>query len=138
VTAATLSAATEVRRLRAELAEVTRQRDAMLRADDPLADAARRQVAEAAYCGGLADGIREGWAQSEADLAASWRAVTEPVAHPERGAARRIQAARAGERRDQAEHERAFVARAYNTAGRDRTDVQRATVRLYPPPGVKR
>jgi hypothetical protein len=134
MTAATIPAAVEIRRLRAELAEVTRQRGAMLRADDPLTDAARRQVAEAAYEGGRVDGFREGYAQSEADTAAAWHAMTEPIAHPERGAARRIQAAVAGERRGAAEHERAFVARAYNTADRDRTDAQRGTVHIYPPP----
>lgn len=134
MTAATIPAAVEIRRLRAELEHARSQLAALLKADDPLTDAARRQVAEAAYAGGRADGFREGYAQSEADNAAAWHAVTEPIAHPERGAARRIQAAVAGERRGAGEHERAFVARAYNTADRDRTDAQRGTVHLYPPP----
>lgn len=124
----------ELEQLRARLAEVTAQRDALLRADDPLSERALRQVAESAYRGGRADGWRDGYCQAEADMAALWRAVTEPIVHPERRAAQRLQAAVAGERRDQAEHERAFVARAYNTAARERTDTQRATVLLYPPP----
>jgi hypothetical protein len=65
-------------------------------------------------------------------MAASWAAVTETVVHPERGAARRVRAAEAGQRRDAARHERAFVNRARNTPDRGRNDVQRATVRLYP------
>jgi hypothetical protein len=47
-------------------------------------------------------------------------------------AARRVLAAESGCRRAAADHERAFVARAHNTADRDRTDPQRGTVHLYP------
>jgi hypothetical protein len=98
-----------------------------------LLDAERR-----GYARGHEAGFAAGWAASEADLAASWHALTEPVAHPERVTGRRIQAALAGERRDAAEHERAFVARAYNTAPQDRTAVQRAAALVYPPPGTWR
>lgn len=128
------SPAAEVEQLRARLAEVTAQRDALLRADDPLSEKILRHVAVAAYEGGRADGWQEGYRQAEAAEAAAWRALTEPIAHPERAASRRLNAALAGEHRDQAEHERSFVARAYNTPEPDRTQVQRATVRLYPPP----
>lgn len=87
---------------------------------------------------GLADGWRDGFAagyqQAEIDMAADWARLTEPVAHPGRAAQRRIQAALAGERRDAVEHERRFVARAWNTHRRDRTLVQRSATRLYPPP----
>jgi hypothetical protein len=85
------------------------------------------------YNRGRADGYAEGWTAAEDDMAASWRALAEPVAHPGRGADRRIQAAIAGEHRDQAEHERAFIARAYNTPAGQRTDIQRAAVLVYPP-----
>jgi hypothetical protein len=90
------------------------------------------------YACGRADGYAGGWAAAENDMAASWRAAVEPIAHPERGANRRLLAAIAGERRDQAEHERAFVARAYNTRADLRTDVQRAAVFCYPPPAPRK
>jgi hypothetical protein len=90
------------------------------------------------YDYGLADGYAKGWSAAEADMAASWRAATEPIAHPGRGADRRIQAAIAGERRGQAEHERAFVARAYNTRADQRTDAQQAAVFVYPPPARRK
>jgi hypothetical protein len=86
------------------------------------------------YVRGHEAGFAAGWAASEANLAASWHAITEPVAHPERGTSRRIQAALTGERRGAAAHERAFVARAYATRDSDRTDAQRAAVFIYPPP----
>lgn len=79
---------------------------------------------------------RQGRADLEAEYAADWRSIAEPVAHPKRyaqaSAQRRMRAAEAGQRRDAAEHERAFVARAHNTHDRNRTDVQRSTVHLYP------
>jgi hypothetical protein len=90
------------------------------------------------YVCGRTDGYAEGWVAAEDDMAASYRAAVEPIAHPERGAARRLQAAIAGERRDQAEHERSFVARAHSTRVGLRTDVQRAAVLCYPPPGRRK
>lgn len=139
-----LPTAAEIHRLRAELAAVTadrdlarEQRDAMLRIDDPLSVQVRRQIGEAAYAGGWADGWLEGYAQAGADQAAEWRRIAHPIAQPEayerESAARRVLAAEAGERRDQAEHERAFVATTFNTPHHQRTDVQLATVQMYPP-----
>jgi hypothetical protein len=130
------SRAAEVAMLRAALDEARRERDEARAAllPEPLAIQFRRAIGEAAYRGGVTDGWQQGWMAAEADMAASWRAAVEPIAHPEREADRRLQAAIAGERRDQAEHERAFVARAYNTDERDRTDAQRAAVLVYPPP----
>ncbi len=81
MTATTVPAAAEVRRLRAELAEVTRQRDALLAADQ-LSIPARRAVGEAAYAGGLADGWRDGYEQAHRDMAASWRRYLAPVQAP--------------------------------------------------------
>jgi hypothetical protein len=86
------------------------------------------------------DGYRAGWEagadhgrrEAEQEQAAAWRSFARPIAHPEVGAAQRIQAAIAGERRDAADHERAFVARARNTPPHMRTDVQKAAVHLYP------
>lgn len=78
---------------------------------------------------------RQGQADLAAEYAADWASMTEAIVHPERGADRRVRAAEAGQRRDASDHERTFVARAHNTADRDRTDVQRATVRLYPQAG---
>ena len=74
-----------------------------------------------------------GRVEAEADMAASWRELAGPIAHPERFTAQRIRAAVAGGRRDAAEHERAFVARAYNTPDYLRTGPQRGTVLIYPP-----
>jgi hypothetical protein len=135
----------EVLQLHAELAAATadrdlarEQRDAILRIDDPLSVQARRQIGEAAYQGGWADGWREGYAQAEVDEAAEWHCIAHPIAQPEsyerESAARRLRAAEAGGRRDLAEHERVFVARAFNILDHQRTDVQRATVQVYPPP----
>jgi hypothetical protein len=94
------------------------------------------------YDSGRADGRTEGWAAAEADMAAAWHAVAYPVAQPEAHArevaGRCLRAAEAGERRDAAEHERAFVARAYNTRADQRTDVQAAAVQLYPPPSGRK
>jgi hypothetical protein len=86
------------------------------------------------------DGFRAGWEagaghgrrEAEEEMAAAWRSFAHPIAHPEAGASQRIRAAEAGERRDAAEHERAFAARARNTPDYLRTDVQKAAVHLYP------
>ncbi len=134
--------AAEIQRLRAEVAAARREiatLRAIVAAPDPTSDLAywralfadgHRADCEAAW--------RDGYAQAGQDEAALWRQAVEPVAYPERGASRRMTTAISGERRDRAEHERAFVARAYNTPDRDRTDAQRATVRLYRPPGRTR
>jgi hypothetical protein len=91
-------------------------------------------AASASYQRGLADG----YAACEADREAEWRAIARPVAHPEayrrEVAARALAAAESGCRRDAAQHEREFVARAYATDRRDRTEVQAACVFVYPPP----
>jgi hypothetical protein len=89
------------------------------------------------YTLGAEHGRAAGYAAAEADMAASWREIAEPIAHPERYAAQRIRAAIAAERRDAAEHERSFAARARNTPEHSRTDPQRATVYLCPPPQRK-
>ena len=86
---------------------------------------------QAAWQRGHRDGWRAGYAQAEADMAAAWETLTEPIAHPERGTARRIQAALAGERQDQAGHEHRFTVTAHGTPPRDRTVVQAATDALY-------
>jgi len=82
-------------------------------------------------------GFDDGYQQCLKDQAEQWRRITEPIVHPERGANRRLQAALSGERRDQADHERSFVARAYNTPSNRRTDPERGTVRMYPPAGAR-
>jgi hypothetical protein len=87
------------------------------------------------YAAGRADGYAEGHADAEESMAASWRAgaypLAQPDAHRREVAARCLRAAEAGCRRDAAEHERTFVARAWNTRADQRTDVQAGTVRLY-------
>jgi hypothetical protein len=85
------------------------------------------------YAVGAEHGRATGRAEAEADMAASWREIAEPIAHPERFTAQRILAAIAGERRDAAEHERAFAARARNTPEHSRTIPQAAAVYIYPP-----
>jgi hypothetical protein len=88
---------------------------------------------------GYAAGRKAGYEQCDADREAGWQTIARPLADPDarrrETAARCLSAAEAGTRRDAADHERAFVARAYATPGRLRTDAQRGTVRLYPPPG---
>jgi hypothetical protein len=79
-----------------------------------------------------------GYDAAQRDMASDWRSMTEAVVHPERGADRRLRAAESGCRRDAAEHERAFVGRAHNTTDRDRTEVQRATVQLWPSVKLRR
>jgi hypothetical protein len=69
--------------------------------------------------------------------AASWSSDAQIAVEPQgpearRCASQRLMAAEAACRRAAADHERAFVARAHNTADRDRTDAQRGTVHLYP------
>jgi hypothetical protein len=137
VTAPTLaSPASEVRRLRAELEtahkELAQLRDVIIAAD-PMTDPEHwRSLFTDGHQADLENAYRQGRADMAAEYAADWRSMTETVVHPERGAGRRVRAGEAGCRRDAADHERAFVARAHNTSDRDRTDVQRATVRLYP------
>lgn len=113
-------------RMQAALLALSAERDAALRRQ---LEAERR-----AYERGRADeheaAFAAGWAACEADLAAVLRGA---VRRPEEGWQQRVQAAEAGCRRDAAEHERAFVARAYATAPADRTPPQAATVQAYPP-----
>lgn len=87
---------------------------------------------------GHAVGWQDGYDAAEADMAASWHSAVYPAARPEahrrESAARRLAAAEAGCRRDAADHERAFVARAYATPARMRSEPEQAAVQLYPPP----
>jgi hypothetical protein len=91
---------------------------------------------------GRADGYAEGQADAEASMAASWRAAAYPLAQPDayrrEVAVRCVRAAEAGCRRDASEHERSFTARAHNTPAGQRSDVQSATVRLYPKPSGRK
>jgi hypothetical protein len=90
------------------------------------------------FARGREAGWQDGYARAHAERDALWREFARPVADPQRyereSAARRIRAAEAGCRRDAAEWEREFVARAFATPAHMRTDVQRATVQSYPPP----
>jgi hypothetical protein len=83
-------------------------------------------------------GWNAGYQEAQADMAAAWRAIANPVAHRDAHlrslAYQGVRAALKGEREDATEHERAFVARAHNTQSAQRNDVEQATVRLYPPP----
>jgi hypothetical protein len=92
----------------------------------------------AAWREGFAAGTRHGHAigytEAEKDMAAAWRTIAEPIAHPERGAGQRIRLAEHGGLKDAAAHEHAFTARAYATPEWQRTDVERACVQVYPPP----
>jgi hypothetical protein len=87
-------------------------------------------------------GQDEGYAQAEADMAAAWHEFARPVARPEAHrrevADRAVRLAEASSRRDSAEHERSFVARAFATPAHMRTDVQKATVQSCPPPASGR
>ncbi len=128
--------AAEIRRLRAQLDD-SQQQLAQLRAlivaPDRTGDVEHwRSLFADSHRADLENAYRAGYDQAEADMAASWARNAERVVHPERAAERRLRAAEAGCRRDAADHERAFIARAHNTADRDRTDAQRATVHLYP------
>jgi hypothetical protein len=103
-------------------------------------DAERQEI----YRRGLRDGARHtaaywrGWADCETAERRRWRAVAGPIAHPDRNWQRRLRDAEAGARADAVELERAFVAKAYNTQARNRTDPQAAAVVLYPPPEPRR
>jgi hypothetical protein len=125
-----------VRDLRALVLWLSDERDRLAAA---LAAAEKR-----AYARGRDDGARPaeawhlGWEAAEEDMARSWRALARPIAHPAQVAEERIRAAIAGERSDALEFERAFVAKAYNTRARDRSDAQAAAVLAYPPPEPKR
>ena len=103
-----------------------------------LAEAAAIERERQAHQRGRGTGYGEGWRASEASMAAAWHAMAHPVAYPvehaREAAARCLRAAEAGARQDAADHERAFVARAYNTRPDQRTDPQAAAVLLYPPP----
>jgi hypothetical protein len=98
----------------------------------------RRELAaeRRGYARGWDDGHRAGYEQAEADREDAWCHVMRRYApgYERERADRALRAAEAGCRRDAAEHERTFVARAYNTPAWQRTDVQRATVQAYPPP----
>jgi hypothetical protein len=90
---------------------------------------------------GRACGRREGYIHADAERAAEWQTTqalligaTESVLNPDGIALRNVRGAVAAERRDAAERERVFVAKAYATADKDRSDAQRAAVRSYPPP----
>ncbi len=82
-------------------------------------------------------GFNAGYAQCEADSAASWHSLAGPLAHPERFAAQRLRNAEAFSRREADDHERSFIARAWATPGHHRTPVQQATVHAYPPPNAR-
>jgi hypothetical protein len=121
------------RRMQAALLALSDERDA----------AVRRQLLleQRAFERGRLAGYSDGYTAAERDMAAAWRAMTYPIVHREAHrratAARCLSAAEAGSRRDAAEHERAFVARAYSTRPDQRTVVQCATVLAYPPPAGK-
>lgn len=135
-----------------QLASAVQERDearaALIAYRGPFTDSSLRQIAAAAYAGGLGDGYRDGYVRAEADQIAAWSVMRRrlhnaaaTVLDPDgwereqvREAARRVRAAEAAEKRDQAEHERAFVARAYATAAHLRTEVQQAAILLYPSP----
>lgn len=94
---------------------------------------------------GRAYGRREGYIHADAERAAEWQTTqalligaTESVLNPDGVAIRNVRAAIAAERRDAAERERVFVAKAYATREDQRTDPQQAAVRSYPPPSQER
>ena len=145
MTAPTLaSPATEVRRLREQLADAERelaQLRALFAAPDPMATPEHwRAIFRDAHEADLGNAYRQGRAEVEAEYAAAWSSLTGsvlaiadprgPEAHA--SVARRLMAAESGQRRDAADQERAFVGRAQNTADQNRTDAQRGAVRLYP------
>jgi hypothetical protein len=137
MTASTLaSPAAEVRRLRAELdaalQALAQLRDLFAAPDPTTTPEYWLELFRDGHRADLENAYQAGRADVEAEYAAAWASVTEMVVHPERGADRRVRAAEAGCRRAAADHERAFIARAHNTADRDRTDAQRGTVRLHP------
>lgn len=82
-------------------------------------------------------GFARGYAQRDTDEAVWWRELARPIAHPDayrqECARRNLTAAEAGCRRDAAEQERIFIARAYATQNSMRTDAQAAAVLCYPP-----
>jgi hypothetical protein len=93
------------------------------------------------FAAGRGVGRREGYEHADDERAAEWDITgplllnaVGPTVNPDGYALRNVRAAEAACRRDAAERERVFVARAYATAGKDRTDSQRATVQSYPPP----
>jgi hypothetical protein len=87
-------------------------------------------------------GRAAGYAACDRERDASWRVLAAPAARPTEHArdvaGQTLRAAEAGSRRDAAEHERAFVARAYATRPDRRMDAQRGTMLTYPPPGGSR
>lgn len=96
------------------------------------------------FAAGRRTGWREGYAAAEARHDAEWDitrgllvGAVHSVLDPEGDARQRLRSAEATERRGAAERERAFVAKAYATPDKDRTDAQRATVQSYPPPRAK-
>jgi hypothetical protein len=116
-----------------------RMQAALLALSDERTAALRRLLAaeQLAAERGRAEGFAAGYAAAERDREADWRAFARPIAHPDAYrrdlAARCLRLAEAGARRDAADHERAFVARAYATAPADRTDAQAAAVLVYAP-----
>src|SRR6266568_3237812 len=92
------------------------------------------QQFRAGYFAGRDQGFTEGYAKCEADEAAGWRAISTPLAHPERFAVQRLHNAEAFSRREADDHERSFIARAWATPNHLRTPVQAACVHAYPPP----
>lgn len=126
-------------RTQAALFALSDERDLWLRR---VLDAERR-----GYARGREAGFGEGYRQAEADQAEQHK-VTQRLIHAAiaptldsqgwareqaADAARRVRAAEAAERRDAAERERVFVAKAYNTRADQRTPAQAATVQAYPP-----
>jgi hypothetical protein len=139
----------ELRRLRAELAAAIADRDEWRGRAIALADAidhdgeraAWSAIAAAQHRAELTRAYADGRSDEAADNERAWRinagmivAQLDPASAAARELAdRHVRAAEAGCRRDAAEHERSFAARAYATPDHARTPAQRATVYLYPP-----
>ena len=79
-------------------------------------------------------GFDKGYARRVTDEARAWHEIIHPMAHPDAFADARVRNAEAAARRDAAEHERSFVARAYATPRPYRTAIQQTTTVSYPPP----
>lgn len=117
---------------------VADMRDLILGMSEERAIWAERE--RSAYRRGWQDGAastgeyERGWTDAETAAEAEFRSWADPIAHPERGMHRRLQAAVRGERMDAADHWETFTRRAYNTHPSTRTDAQVATCRTIGPP----
>ena len=129
-------------------AEPTRQEIAWLLALSAERDAYEDRIRAArleGFAAGRGVGRREGYEHADDERAAEWDITgplllnaVGPTVNPDGYALRNVRAAEAACRRDAADRERVFVAKAYATADKDRTDAQRATVLSYPPPSQQR